>query len=264
MPKVLAVTTSMGTKWEAYSQGMLWRLVPEWRRKVIDGTRNWSPTGFIPHVADEDVDYIVHVDEDCFVQSREGLLDVIDELERCPEIVAAGVPDGGHYYRSLNPAALNLFFVVFRASALRRAWSGRERWVEHQFRSEYASEVLKRCPWLDDTKINWDECEPYYPLYWSLLASGGRFLYLGTDLSKERWSSIVLGPSGQPVAEHMWYLRNWFTNEVMPGHDVPNVERYAKWEEEWHSIYGNSFLSNLVIQGGHVKRLLRRLLRKAT
>lgn len=84
----------MGTKWEAYSQAALNLAVPDWQRLVVDGRRNWSPTGFIDSVVDKDVDYIVHVDEDCFVQSRESLLNLIEILEGVDGLVAAGIPDG--------------------------------------------------------------------------------------------------------------------------------------------------------------------------
>lgn len=250
----------MGTKWEAYSQTLLGLLVPEWRRLIVDGRKNWTPTRFVESVVDKNVDYVVHVDEDCFVQSREALLDIISKFEADSSLVAAGVPDGGYYYREHNPAALNLFFVVFRAEALRKAWEEKEKWSQLRFQAEFADEVIRQCPNLDKTRINWDEGEPYYPLFWSLLSGGGRFLYLDEELYKPRWSSKVLAPSGQPAAEHMWYLRQWFSPQTMPGHDCPNSLRYDRFLADWRSKYGNALKPGLMLGAMHIKRFARRLL----
>jgi len=262
MNKVVAVTTSMGTKWEAYSQALLKHYVPEWRRVVVDGRQNWSPTGFIEHVIDCDADYIVHVDEDCFVRSRDALVRLIELLEDDPSLAAAGVPDGGIYYRDHNPAALNLFFVAFRASSLREAWKKKDKWGVLTFRPEFAAEVMKQRPELDMARVQWDEGEPYYPLFWSLLSSQRRFLYLQEELCRPRWSSKVLLPSGDLLAEHLWYLRQWFSDDIMPGHDCPNVARYRAMASEIHRTLGRGvpFLTNL--SSMHFKRVYRRTLRR--
>lgn len=259
MARVLTVTTSMGTRWEAYSQALLGTLVPEWRRIVVDGRRNWTPTGFIRHVVDEDVDYVVHVDEDCFVSSRERLLHLIDTLDSDHSISAAGIPDGGSYYRSHNPAALNLYFVVFRASALRSAWRERDHWHRMRFERRYADEVLRQRDDLDSSRVSWDEGEPYYPLFWSLLRMGGRFLYLREHLHSKRWSSVVHGADGA-IAEHLWYLRQWFSNDTMPGHDCSNRSRYAEFEAELLARSEISFAFRTRVARGHVRRLWRRFI----
>ncbi|MBC7625372.1 MAG: hypothetical protein H7232_18585 [Aeromicrobium sp.] len=259
MAKVLTVTTSMGTRWEAYSQALLRTFVPEWRRVVVDGRRNWTPTGFIEQVISEDVDYVVHVDEDCFVSSREGLLGLIQHLESDHSISAAGIPDGGSYYRNHNPAALNLYFVVFRASALRFAWQKRAQWRQMFFQQSYAREVLRQRADLDFSRISWDEGEPYYPLFWALLGMGGRFLYLREQLHPTRWSSVVQGADGA-IAEHLWYLRQWFSNDTMPGHDRPNRSRYAEFEAELLARPSSSLAFQASVVQGHGRRLWRRVM----
>jgi hypothetical protein len=228
--RVLLVTTSMATRWESYQQTLLCLLFPEWRRLVIDGRRGWSPTGFVEHVIGHDVDFVVHVDEDCFVQSRDAVLALIRLFEANPELVAAGTPDGGSYYRERNPAALNLFFVVFRASALKNAWKSRGDWSQLGFQPDFACDVFEQRPELNVRRIGWTQTEPYYPLFWSMMKSGGRFLYLKEDLRRDRWSSRVRLPTGESVAEHLWYLRHWFSDDVMPGHDCSNRSRYRAME----------------------------------
>lgn len=259
MSRVLLVTTSMGTRWEAYSQTLLKLYVPEWQRVVVDGRKNWSPTGFIEHVLGYDVDYIIHVDEDCFVESRRALLKLIQTFDADSSLVAAGIPDGGIYYRENNPAALNLFFVVFRASALCAAWKKREEWPTLVFCEEYAASVREQCPYLDERRIDWNEGEPYYPLFWSLMKQGGGFLYLREKLNGQRWSSLVCLPSGELVAEHLWYLRQWFSEEVMPGHDCSNRSRYENVAAELRKQLGRDPRFWVYLCLMHLRRLSRRM-----
>jgi hypothetical protein len=256
---VLAVTTSLATRWEPLSQALLATQVPEWRRKVVDGRRNWTPVGFLEHVLAEDVDFVVHVDEDCFVAERRGLVDLLDYMAADPRLVAAGVPDGGYYYREHNAAALNLFFVVFRMDALRAAWSKRSRWGTLRFQPEFKREVCAQRPDLDPKRISWDEAEPYYPLFWSLLADGGRFLYLKQELLPSRWSSLVRGLRDENLAEHMWYLRQWFSDNVMPGHDCPNRQRYEAVRSVVMARHAGSFRFRREYLRAQVIRLARRL-----
>jgi hypothetical protein len=258
MPRVVVVTVSLGTRWEGYSQALLGHAVPEWDRVVVDGRRNWSPTGFLSRVADEDADYILHVDEDCFVEARGGLLQLIDLFEADHGLVAAGVPDGGHFYRAHNPAALNLFFVLFRARSLRKAWGERAQWPQLRFEERFAAEVRRQQPGLDFREARWDEGEPYYPLFWSLLSAGGRFLYLGQSLDRTRWSTHVLSPSGERIAEHLWYLRQWFSPAVMPGHDCPNASRYSRFEADLLARPGIDMRFRVRLAAMQARRLARR------
>lgn len=239
--KIVVATSSLNTRWIAYSQTLLAYLVPEWHRIVIDGRRAWSPTQFIDSTLKLEADYIVHVDEDCFVASRSVLIELIDVLEKDPTIAAAGIPDGGHYYRDYNPAALNLFFVVFRASSLRRAISNVRPWQSSEFDPAFSAEVSRQRPDLDHSRINWEKHEPYYPIFWSLLETGKeKFLYLGEHLDRDRWSTQVMAPSGELICEHLWYLRACNSSEVMPGHDCPNNRRYAALRAElWQRYKGD-------------------------
>ncbi|RUM35531.1 MAG: hypothetical protein DSY58_06760 [Desulfobulbus sp.] len=201
----------------------------------------------------------MHVDEDCFVESRNALLELVSFLNENPGIVAAGIPDGGHYYRDHNPAALNLFFVIFRMDSLRTAWKEKERWNTLQFRDEFKKDVLRQCRDLDQNRVQWDEAEPYYPLFWSLLNSGGRFLYLNHTLEEKRWSTQVSMPSGKILAEHLWYLRQWFSDDVMPGHNCPNRLRYELLRTRLLKRHRKSIWFKMVLTWMQSKRLARRL-----
>jgi hypothetical protein len=230
MTRVLAVTTSLGTRWESYSQALISQSFPHWERLIVDGRKGWTPAGFIAHALRGDSDFVVHVDEDCFMLSREAMDEILARFANDPSLVAAGVPDGGHYYRELNPAALNLFFVVFRTSALRAAWEARDHWDQVAFHPADGDDVRRQVPDLDAQRVHWDRSEPYYPLFWSLLRAGGRFLYLPHGLNRERWSTLVHAPSGAVAAEHLWYLREWKSDRTQPGHDCPNINRYRALE----------------------------------
>jgi hypothetical protein len=259
--RVLAVTTSMGTKWESYSQALIAHHFPDWRRLLVDGRTGWTPTAFLEHALQHDCDYLVHIDEDCFLQSPQAMDEVLRAMRDQPDFVAAGIPDGGHYYRALNPAALNLFFVVFRMQALREAWSRRDRRDRTAFRQEFARDVMQQCPSLDPSRIDWEASEPYYPLFWELLAAGGRFLYLPHELNRARWSTVVQSPSGRPVAEHLWYLREWFSPRTQPGHDCANVNRYRSFERELWRRPESGVRFGALLGAMSARRIARRLFR---
>jgi hypothetical protein len=174
-------------------------------------------------------------------------------------LVAAGVPDGGYYYREHNAAALNLFFVVFRMEALRTAWAERSRWEALRFQPEFKRQVCAQRPELDASRITWNEAEPYYPLFWSLLGSGGQFVYLRQELRRSRWSSLVRGPRDELLAEHMWYLRQWFSDKVMPGHDCPNRQRYQALRSEVMAKHSMSLSFRREYLRAQVIRIVRRL-----
>jgi hypothetical protein len=260
MTRVVAVTMSMGTKWESYSQALVAQQFPRWDRLLVDGRKGWSPTAFIEHALKRDAEYLVHVDEDCFVQSPQAMGEILQAMREQPDLVAAGIPDGGHYYRALNPAALNLFFVVFRMEPLREAWSRRDQWAHTQFREEFARDVMRQFPQLDRSRIDWAGSEPYYPLFWNLLAQGGRFLYLPHELNRTRWSTVVQSPSGRPVAEHLWYLREWFSTRTLPGHDCPNVSRYRSFERELWRRPESGLRFGAMLGAMTTRRIARRLL----
>src|SRR5688500_6970617 len=97
--KLLFVTTSLGTKWESYSQSLIELGYPESTRLVVDGTRNWFPLMFLEPALAHDSDYTIHIDEDCFLFDTGQLKQLIRYLENHDEIVMAGIPDGGNYYR---------------------------------------------------------------------------------------------------------------------------------------------------------------------
>jgi hypothetical protein len=251
----------MGSKWESYSQALIAQQFPTWQRLLVDGRRDWTPTLFIEHALNRDAEYLVHVDEDCFMQSSQAMEEILQVMRQRPELVAAGIPDGGHYCRSLNPAALNLFFVVFRMDPLRAAWSRRHQWGDTGFVEEFAHDVMQQCPHLDRSLIDCAASEPYYPLFWSLLAHGGRFLYLPHGLNRSRWSTIVQSPSGRPAAEHLWYLREWFSSRTLPGHDCPNVERYRSFERELWQRPESGLRFGATVGAMNARRIARRLLR---
>src|SRR5262245_1462651 len=131
MSLVTTVTTSMLTKWTIYSQCLLAHHTPEWNRVIVDGRFNWHPLMFVQEITSTRSKYILHIDEDCFLLNRQGILKIVEEMEEREDIVAAGIPDGGIYYREKNAAALNLFFVLFRRDALLHAWDMRAKWHEY-------------------------------------------------------------------------------------------------------------------------------------
>lgn len=258
MGSLTFLTVSMGTRWEAYGQAVLDVELPRTRKIIVDGRFGWHPTLFLDHLADVETDYVVLIDEDCFVCSGHSLKSLISILDERRDLAAAGVPDGGTYYRNHNPAALNLFFVVFRTAALKAALQPARQGDTDVFRPEYALAVNDGLPDLDHDRINVGDGEPYYWVFWRLLQRGWKFLYLQDRVDNRDWASRVSVPGSDIICVHLWYLRLWFSDECMPGHDCANRERYQAIERKIRQRYRWSGRFWIGLLTGHARRLLRR------
>ena len=81
---ILFVTTTLYTKWLSYQKELVKKHFPESEHIVIDGRNNWPYTWFhwLNHIKNTTSKWFVHLDEDCFLNSREELLDLIQKKTR--------------------------------------------------------------------------------------------------------------------------------------------------------------------------------------
>jgi hypothetical protein len=265
LPKLLFITTSLGTKWESYSQALIARGYPAQKRVVIDGTGKWSPMMFLSAALEEDSDYTIHIDEDCFLYDPNQLDELISYLESNEEVVFAGVPDGGHYYREHNPYACNLFFVVFKTKAIRQILKANPNWSSCRFQESYRDAESLDFSKLDRARISFDDYEPYYPFFWAILDSGKKIHYLDQRLNRDLFSTdVYVNGAKEPMARHMWYLRSWSTAELGPYDKVPNLQRYKKAEHEILSLFGSETRFRRALRTQNIKRLAKRTRRRIT
>jgi hypothetical protein len=239
--KLLFITTSLGTKWESYSQTLIELGYPSQKRILVDGTKDWSPLNFLKVALDEDSDYTVHIDEDCFLYDPRQLHRLISFMEECDDVVLAGTPDGGHYHRDHNPYACNLFFLVFKTGAIRDLLAVNPRWMSLEFQESFKSKVNLDISSLDQSLLNYDNFEPYYAFSWAIIDGGKKITYLKTAVNPFLLSTdVYFDGDALPLVRHMWYVRSWFMTEPGSHLKIPHRERYSNLQKEIHLLFGKN------------------------
>jgi hypothetical protein len=173
--------------------------------------RDWTPTGYLTRLLELPGDWVVHIDEDCFVTAPSRILDIIDHM-RENNFVCCGMPDGGVVKtRRHNPVACNPFFLVLNVAELREVVAedpdiNAAIWDE-SYQGRVAPFVGVR-----GNRYLFDEFEPYYPLFFWLCRNDKRILYLDARewaLEPEGQSTELLDHCGAPLAVHTWYARQY-------------------------------------------------------
>ncbi|MBK8640029.1 MAG: hypothetical protein IPN92_17750 [Chromatiaceae bacterium] len=257
--RVTFLTPSMGTKWLAYSQGLLQLNFPECKRIVVPGSKKFDPLYFVNTCEDVKTDYQVLVDEDCFILDRTQFLRLLDCLDENPAVAVMATPDGGTFHRHYNPTACNTFFAIIRKSALKKVVSA-VGWRDYEYSDVERLVNRDHVEKLDITRISYSRKEPYYPFFWAVLASGGTIQYIIPGVEKNLLATeITLDGFSHPCLLHMWWLRQWFSSVPDSYLKVSNKERYQRLEREvlaprFSGLYPSLLLSSLQFQ-----RLLGRL-----
>lgn len=227
------LTMSFGTRWEAYSQALIRSAFPHARAVVLNGTHRWHALQFLDAAMNYTTDYVVHVDEDAFLLDGAQLAGLIATLDGEPDVAVCGTPDGGTFHRDHNPVACNPFFLVMRTSCIRDAvarepLSGHPRFAEEMIEPSGVRKLD-----LDWQRVSFDDFEPYYPLFWSVLRAGYRTRYLLPRTNRELLSSdIHIGDASSPMLRHMWWIRRW--NDPTPDAylGVVHADRYRRFEQQ--------------------------------
>ena len=231
--KVLFVTSSLRTRWLYYSQALVARHFPKAARVVLDGRREWSPLGFLSSVLKSEADYIVHIDEDCFLLDARPLNELIAWMDTQPDVALAGTPDGGVPYRNHNPLACNLFFAVFKRKAVATLVREHPKWRHYRYSDEFAGRGAPSQSLSSSDLVSFDDYEPYYPFSWLVLRGGRRIEYLRAELNPRYWSTDVRWhkEDASVIARHMWWVRDWKSLETKPEREC-NRHRYERLERE--------------------------------
>lgn len=225
--RLLFVTSSFRTRWEAYSQALIRASGLAHRILVVDGRSRWHPLNFVEASLEFESDYIVHVDEDAFLLDPGQLSALIAELQADPKAAVAGVPDGSTPYRSHNPYACNLFFAVFKTAALRESIRRRPDWRSLRFDPAFIRHLSR--PPATTGACALDDFEPYYPIFWLLLDQGWHIRYLPSSFRGDSLGSEVALPGARrPMVWHAWHLRKWFSREPDPEIGMSPAEKYKQ------------------------------------
>ncbi len=226
-PRLLFVTSTFHTRWEIYSQGLVRGSGLADYILRLDGRKDWHPLNFVSEALKHDSEYIIHIDEDCFLIDPGQLRSMIQLLEQDDELAAAIVPGGGTPYRNHNPHAGNLFFAVFKTSRLRESIARNPDWRSLRFSEDLIQHLKTRPEIGHGTTL--DDFEPYYPVFWVLLRERNQFMMLSSCFHQEtRGSEIRMGDAYVPMVLHAWHLRQWFSERVDPEIGFAPAEKYRR------------------------------------
>lgn len=231
--RLLFVTSSRGTKWLSYSQRLIKRSFPFSKRVIINGTTSsWQALDFLEVIDRYDSDYVIHIDEDCFLLDPSRLSSLIDALESNPEVALAGTPDGGVPYRTHNPCACNLFFLIMRTKTMRELLNANKDWKQLRFKDVYKKFISADNYSFFNDEITYDDMESYYSLFWLIFENQHKIMYLPVKLNERYYSTdVYLQNNNKPFLRHMWCARNWSAVKKRPN-DLTERERYELQEKE--------------------------------
>ena len=245
---IIFVTTTLQSKWLNYQREIIKDLFPGSFHVVIDGRTNWPYAWFywMDEIKEIPGKWFIHIDEDCFIESKEEILRMIEKMDSEGYTLSA-VSDAYHHYRGANKIAINSFFMI----------GNKKDFMEVDFNYSDITFNLTDLGWRNNKGILFDpsrhssnfnypheimgngenpsyEQEPYYALLWKLKEGGKKFYYLYPHFDERFKSTNPRIDSNSPdIAIHMWYTRGW--DSPMDVHGVPNWERYRKIEEYLNS-----------------------------
>ena len=240
---IIFITTTLQTKWLKYQRGIIRNLFPGSEHIIIDGSRDWPYSWFywMDEIKKIPGKWFVHIDEDCFLESRDELIKLIGKMEKDGYSVSA-VSDGYHHYRGANGTAVNSFFMVgkkddflesgFDYKDIKFSFDGKN-WRNDKnifFRaSKHSNQPYSHQKMENDQDSSYEQ-EPYYALLWKLIENNKKFYYLYPNFD-ERFKSTNprIDKDSEDIAIHMWYTRLW--ESPMDVHGMPNVDRYRKIED---------------------------------
>lgn len=233
--KITFFTTSTFSDIQETQTACIRKHFPESNHIKFDGRQNWFMVWYdwLNFAKNFESDWYVHLDEDCFITSREEILNLIQEMiDNNYDI--AGPPDGHFEYRSGNHMAFNSFFMIMNRKCI-DAWHMRtgtpqfkKEWIE-----EYPYEKRNHSHYEYNMEFGssgkplgaiWKpETEPYYDFMWVLKDSGIKFKYLEPVFGDEFQTTNLLNNT----IIHMWHQRERFVdNIVSPIHKIGNKFRY--------------------------------------
>lgn len=233
--KIVFFTTSTFSDIQETQSACIRKFFPESNHVKFDGRRGWFAVWYqwIEWAKNYQADWYVHIDEDCFINSREEIDNLISFMTKEGYDIA-GPPDGHFEYRSGNHMAFNSFFMIMNRKCI-DSWNNRKEipqfkkeWIEeYPYEKKNHSHYEWNMEFGSSGKplgLIWKpETEPYYDFMWVLKDSGCKFYYLEPIFGEEFQTTNLLNNT----IIHMWHQRErWSDNIVSPLHKIPNRLRF--------------------------------------
>ena len=178
---------------------------------TVSGKTGLYSQPFFDHVIRNltDTDWMIYLDEDCFVTDLGAMLELLFYQIRY-NLGFSGMPDGGVVsHRFHNPVSINAFFTIVNLKELRRGYEG------FNGKSLYAADLDKFTPHelikkSGSYKVSYDNFEPYYTTFFYALRKGMTPLYLDADDTElDEYTTALKNHQGKIFAYHSWYSRSW-------------------------------------------------------
>lgn len=240
---IIFVTTSLNTKWIEYQQRIIKLNFPNSQILVIDGRSSWPKVWFswIEKVKKTDAKWYIHIDEDCFIESKEQVLLLLKKMDE-ENIGLSAISEAYCHFRGANPVAFNSFFMVGKVQDLTDINLNMdqihfrlegENWVNslgYKYKEEYLEDFEypheKACEHFNFSQA----MEPYYLFCWLMKEKKIKIYYLYPHFDERfRSTNPRIDKDSPDIAIHMWYTRMW--GSPMDVHGMPNFERYDRVEK---------------------------------
>jgi hypothetical protein len=233
--KIVFFTTSTFSDIQETQSECINKLFPESDHIKIDGRTGWFTVWYewlnrsYKYVAD----WYVHIDEDCFITSRDEIENLIQYMIK-NNLDIAGPPDGYFEYRGGNNMAFNSFFMIMNRKCI-------DAWFNRKSIPQFKQEWIEEYPYEKKGGVNyeynmefgssgkpigliWKPCtEPYYDFMWVLKEAGIKFHYLEPIFGDEFQTTNLLNNT----IYHMWHQRErWVDRIVSPVHKMTNKQRF--------------------------------------
>ncbi len=239
---IVFITTTIYSECLEFQQSLIKKLFPKSSLLIIDGRdlNRWPNSMFdwINELKKIEQKYFVLIDEDCFIISRQEVLNTINLLEEDVYDII-GCPDGYHPFRTCNPIVINPFLLFgrtkdicekikldfsclkYKIKSLSNLTSGRHyEWTNSasiKYSHKYKDTFFYTHPQLSTAYFQ-DGKEPYYCLNWYLKEQGFRFGYLFPFMDQElTTTNPKLSDSSDAMAIHIWESRNMNNDKKLFG-----------------------------------------------
>lgn len=204
-PRIKIFCRSFNLKLYRLSKG----LYESWGYPCVRLTDQTADGYFRTMLKDTDCDIAINVDEDCFITSKDAVMQLVDYVV-ANQIANAGCPDGGVWVRrGGNPLVTNPFFNVFNLNILREKYSRKaENTFNYEAHKQQMADAYPKDMFYEGRTYNFDQVdrEPYYPFFlWQAYYT--KTLYLHSKLHPDGWTTILYNQQGQEICRHTWLAR---------------------------------------------------------
>lgn len=200
--KIAVFTRSMN---EEYYQLMTSLLPNDVECHRMTGYNHWSDANtYLEHIINfscqNEIDYAINIDEDCFIHDWDLVEYIIQEMT-IEGYTHAGMPDGGcHVGRLRSYKVHNPFFNVFKVGICKDILYGGAQWI---LKGNQKTPDFKQMPYEFDVE---HYVEPFDEFFTKLHDNGYPY-FLYSDMHEDGISTILKYESIS-FALHTWYSRD--------------------------------------------------------